>query len=94
MSEQLEQLYQQAKSALKARDYDRAASLLKQILIADENYRDASRLLAQIVKLKRRRWYNDMRIWGPVIGIVFIGLLIWLVPKISLPLPSTRWIRM
>ncbi len=81
----LESLYHQAQSALKARDYAHASELLKRILVLDENYKDASRLLAQIVKLKRRRWYNDPRIWGTVIVIIVIGLLIWLVPKLSLP---------
>jgi photosystem II stability/assembly factor-like uncharacterized protein len=81
----LKSLYLEAQSALKARDYDRTVGLLKQILIVDENYRDASHLLAQAVKLKRRRWYDDMRIWWPVIGVVVITLLAWLVPKISLP---------
>ena len=56
MSESLEQLYQQAQSAIKARDYDRAVGLLKQILVIDENYKDTSRLLAQMVRLRRRRW--------------------------------------
>lgn len=74
----LEVLYQEAQSAFKNRDYDRASSLLRQILLIDENYRDTSRLLAQIVRLRRRRWYNDMRVWGMLIGIIVIGLLVWL----------------
>ncbi len=82
---ELETLYQQAQSALRAREYNRASKLLKQILIVNENYKDASRMLARIVKIGRRRWYNDLRIWGPAIGFIVIGLLIWLVPKISLP---------
>ena len=64
MSEQLEQLYQQAKSALRGRDYMRASDLLRQILVIDENYKDTSRLLAQMVKLRRRRWYGVRRIAG------------------------------
>jgi outer membrane protein assembly factor BamD (BamD/ComL family) len=47
MNESLEQLYQEARSALKAKDYDRASDLLKQVLVVDENYKDASRLLAR-----------------------------------------------
>ncbi len=86
----LEQIYTEAKSALKAREYDRARDLLASILAVDENYRDVSRLLAQTVRLRRRRWYNDIRLWGSVIGLVVIGLLVWIVPKISLKaaLPS------
>jgi len=80
----LEKNYTNAKSAFKAREYDRAANLLTQILVIDENYKDASRLLARIVREKRRRWYNDLRIWGPLIGLIVVGLLIWFVPKLPL----------
>ena len=74
---ELESLYKEAQIALKARDYDRAVDLLRQILLVDENYKDASRLLAQAVKLRRRRWYNDMRLWGTLGGIAVIALLAW-----------------
>ena len=88
----LDALYTQAKQALKAKAYDRAADLLRQILLIDENYKDVSRLLARIVHGKRRRWYNDIRLWGTVIGVVVFGLLVWIVPKLSLgatPAPTT-----
>jgi hypothetical protein len=81
---ELDGLYREAQSALKVKEYDRAVGLLTQILVIDENYKDVSRLLAQTVKLKRRRWYNDVRIWGTVFGAVVIGLLIWIVPQLSL----------
>jgi photosystem II stability/assembly factor-like uncharacterized protein len=68
---ELELLYREAQSALKAKDYTRATELLKQILIIDEGYKNASRLLARIVEEKRRRWYNDARTWG-TIGFVAI----------------------
>jgi photosystem II stability/assembly factor-like uncharacterized protein len=80
----LEILYAEARQALKGKDYKRAADLLKQILVLDENYKDASRLLAQLVKEKRRRWYNDLRIWGPIYGLVIVGLLVWISPKLPL----------
>jgi len=70
----LEALYREAQSALKSRDYVRASELLRQILVIDENYKDVSRLLAQTVKLRRRRWYNDPRSWG-AFGFVIIVLL-------------------
>jgi photosystem II stability/assembly factor-like uncharacterized protein len=70
----LEAFYIQAQSALKSRDYVRASELLRQILVIDENYKDVSRLLAQTVKLKRRRWYNHPILWG-AIGFVTIVLL-------------------
>ncbi len=60
----LEQIYTNAKSALKARDYDRARDLLTSILAIDENYRDVSRLLAQTIRLRRQRWYNESAYGG------------------------------
>ena len=80
----LEKIYTNAQSALKAREFDRATNLLTQILVIDENYKDASRLLARLVKEKRRRWHNDPRIWGTLIGLIVVGLLIWFVPKLPL----------
>jgi len=83
MAENLERLYQDAKAALKAKNFDRASDLLRQILLIDENYQDTSRLLAQAVRLRRRRWYTDSRLWGAVAiaGLVLIG--IWLAPRLQ-----------
>jgi photosystem II stability/assembly factor-like uncharacterized protein len=80
----LENLYTQAKQAFQARDFDRATNLLTQILVIDENYKDTSRLLARIVKEKRRHWYTDPRIWGSLLGLIMLTLLIWFVPKLPL----------
>ncbi len=78
----LEALYTEATQALKSKDYDRASGLLKQILVIDENYKDASRLLARIVREKRRRWYNDPRVWSAAGLAIVIGLGVWLAPKL------------
>jgi photosystem II stability/assembly factor-like uncharacterized protein len=85
MTEQneLDRLYREAQAALKAREYDRAAGLLTQILVIDEDYKDVSRLLAQSVKLKRRRWYNDPRMWGTFGFLLLVGLGVVIAPKIS-----------
>ena len=91
MSEQpnLESLYAQAQAAIKAKDYEHASELLRQIVVVDETYRDASRLLANVVALQRRRWYNDPRLWGTV-GIVILialGIVIASVLPSLLPTP-------
>ena len=83
--DELKTLYALAKQAIVDKDYEGATELLKKILLIDENYRDASRLLAQLISRKRRQWYNDWRIWGAGIGVIVIGLLVWLLPQISLP---------
>ena len=79
---ELEELYREAQSALKVKDYHRAGELFRQILVIDENYKDVSRLLAQAVKLKRRRWYSNPRFWGitGITVIIALGFVLW--PKI------------
>jgi photosystem II stability/assembly factor-like uncharacterized protein len=80
---ELDRLYREAQAALKGREYDRAIGLLTQILVIDENYKDVSRLLAQSVKLKRRKWYNHPALWGTIGLLILIGLGFFIVPKIS-----------
>jgi photosystem II stability/assembly factor-like uncharacterized protein len=78
----LESLYWEAKAAIRSHAYDRASGLLKQILVVDENYKDASRLLAQTVKFKRRRWYNHPLVWG-IFGLLALSIVgIFLVLRI------------
>ncbi len=80
---ELDSLYSQAQAALKAKQYDRASDLLRQILLADENYKDASRLLARAVRLRRRRWYSHPLLWG-VIGIAALAVIgIWAAPQLG-----------
>jgi len=74
----LDAIYREAQAALKSRDYVRAGELLRQILVVDENYKDVSRLLANVVKLKRRRWYSHPALWGALGFVILIGLGIWL----------------
>ncbi len=90
----LETIYAEARQASKAKDYDRAIELLKQIVIIDENFRDASRLLARLVKEKRRRWYNDVRVWGTVSGVIVVSLMVWIGSKLSLQTIFTSPTRM
>jgi hypothetical protein len=78
----LEVLYLQAQSALKAKDYNRAGDLLTQILVVDENYKDVSRLLAQTVKLRRRRWYNQPLLWSTIGFAMIIALGFFVAPRL------------
>jgi photosystem II stability/assembly factor-like uncharacterized protein len=87
-------LYEEARAALKAKNFDLASELLRQILVVDEDYKDASRLLAQAVQLKRRRWYNDPRLFA-VAGIAGVILfMIWLTSRLqafyAAPVPPTN----
>jgi photosystem II stability/assembly factor-like uncharacterized protein len=80
----LESLYQEAQGALAAKDFERARNLLKRIVIIDEDYEDASRLLARIVRQKRRGWFNDLRLWGMVGVVLLISFGIYFVPKLKM----------
>lgn len=71
----LDSLYGEAQEALASKDLERAAGLLKQILLTDEDYKDASRLLAQTVARQRRRWYKDARLWIAVGVAALLGIL-------------------
>ena len=74
MNKDLERLYLEAKAALAEKDYNRAADLFRQILKEDVEYKDAAQLLAQAIKLSRRRWHNDPRLWGAFSIILLFGL--------------------
>jgi photosystem II stability/assembly factor-like uncharacterized protein len=90
----LEYLYQQAQKALSAGKEAEASELLKQILLIDDNYKDAAQLLAELVARQRRRWYNDRRLWIGIAGLVAIPLSLLLIGQFrslpsALPPPPT-----
>ncbi len=83
MDKDLESLYKEAQSALKAKDYEHASDLLRQILKADVDYKDAAQLLARVIRLSRRRWYNDPRLWGTLGVLLLVGLGFFFAPKLQ-----------
>jgi tetratricopeptide (TPR) repeat protein len=50
---ELIELYSNANQSLTGRDFDQAINLLKNIILLDENYKDASRLLTKAIELRR-----------------------------------------
>jgi tetratricopeptide (TPR) repeat protein len=56
----LSAVYAEAHKAYIGKDYDQAVSLFKKIILEDENYRDASRLLMQAIELRRTapKWWH------------------------------------
>jgi tetratricopeptide (TPR) repeat protein len=83
-SEQLQQnrllaeSYSEAQAALAKKSYDHAVSLLKKIIIQNENYKDASRLLMQAIELRRMRpkWWKSKWSWGVPV-VLLAGALVW-----------------
>jgi tetratricopeptide (TPR) repeat protein len=56
----LSAVYAEAQKAYIGKDYDQAVSLFKKIILEDENFRDASRLLMQAIELRRTapKWWQ------------------------------------
>jgi basic membrane lipoprotein Med (substrate-binding protein (PBP1-ABC) superfamily)/predicted Zn-dependent protease len=50
---ELEEVYNKAQQAITDKKYDNAISLLKEVILQDENFKDTSRLLVQAIELRR-----------------------------------------
>jgi photosystem II stability/assembly factor-like uncharacterized protein/tetratricopeptide (TPR) repeat protein len=68
------QAYDEARQAFTSKDYDQAVKLLKAIVIEDETYKDASRLMAEAIELRRtaRPFWKSKWLWGGIGGIIVI----------------------
>ncbi|MCE7861253.1 MAG: hypothetical protein DYG86_15900, partial [Chloroflexi bacterium CFX2] len=79
--------YAEAQSAFAKKDYDKAIALFKNIVMEDSDYKEATRLLAESVELRRtvRKWWQSRWALG---GVAIITLLIgaWLLVRFGLPL--------
>lgn len=81
--------YAEAQRAFAKKNYDQAVNLLKDIINQDENYKDASRLLAQAIELRRtaRKWWQSKILWGGI-GIAALVAVAWGVFRYGSPLLS------
>jgi basic membrane lipoprotein Med (substrate-binding protein (PBP1-ABC) superfamily) len=68
-----EKTYDEAQEAITEKNFDKAISLLKQVIVQDENFKDSSRLLTQAIELRRSA--RPARLTLPVANILK-GLLI------------------
>lgn len=79
--------YAEAQSAYTKKDYDKAIALFKNIVMEDSDYKEATRLLAESVELRRtvRKWWQSRWASGE---IAIMALLIgaWLLVRFGLPL--------
>jgi tetratricopeptide (TPR) repeat protein len=66
--------YAEAQAALAKKDYDRAISLLKGLVVQDETYKQASRLLAKAIELRRGGGRPDLSKWLSV-GLAGVALV-------------------
>ena len=79
--------YADAYKAYSKRNYEKAIGLFKSIVMENADYKDASRLLAESVELRRtaRKWWQNKWIWGGI-GIVALAAVAWGVFRFGLPL--------
>jgi hypothetical protein len=66
--------YGEAQAALAKKDYDRAVALLKGLVVQDEAYKQASRLLARAIELRRGRGRPALGRWLRV-GLAGVALV-------------------
>ncbi|TET83713.1 MAG: tetratricopeptide repeat protein, partial [Anaerolineales bacterium] len=73
--------YDEARKAISSKEYDRAVQLLKGIVFEDETYKDASRLMAEAIELRRaaRPFWKNKWLWGGVGGAALVALTLVLV---------------
>jgi len=79
--------YAEAYKAYSKKNYEKAIGLFKMIVMEDADYKDASRLLAESVELRRtaRKWWQSKILWGGI-GIVALVAVAWGVFRFGLPL--------
>jgi len=73
---EMAQAYDQAQAAMARKDYDQATELLQGLVVQDPSYKDAARLLAKAVELRRiggrpkpSRW-----LWGAVATVALVAV--------------------
>ncbi len=83
----LAEAYAEAQKSLSKKNYERAVGLLKGIIDQDVNYRDASRLFAQAVELRRtaRKWWQNKGLWAGAGSLVVLTVL-WFLFRPGSPL--------
>ena len=83
--------YAEAQAAFNQKDYDRATKLYKEIILLDEDYKDASRRMAESVRLRRtaRKSRRSRWLWAGL-GLLALIAIGWLAYKPILARLSAR----
>jgi len=70
----LAQNYMEAQKAFSKKNYEKAVSLLRGIVVENADYKDATRLMAEAIELRRtaRKWWQSKWLWGGVVGSVVL----------------------
>ena len=73
-AQSLAQNYADAQKAFSRKNYEKAISLLRGIVVENADYKDATRLMAEAIDLRRtaRKWWQSKWLWGGVVGAVVL----------------------
>jgi photosystem II stability/assembly factor-like uncharacterized protein/tetratricopeptide (TPR) repeat protein len=68
--------YTEAQKALTKKNYDKAITLFKGIVMEDADYKDATRRMAEAVELRRttHKWWQSRWIWGSLTGLIVLAI--------------------
>ena len=81
------QNYAEAYKAYSNKNYDKAIGLFKTIVVENADYKDASRLLAESIELRRaaRKWWQSKWVLGGI-GLTAFIIFAWGVVRYGLPM--------
>jgi photosystem II stability/assembly factor-like uncharacterized protein/tetratricopeptide (TPR) repeat protein len=79
--------YVEAQKAFSKKNYEKAVSLFKSIVVENADYKDATRLMAEAVELRRtqRKWWQSRWLWGGIGGLAFLAVA-WFMLRPGSPL--------
>jgi tetratricopeptide (TPR) repeat protein/photosystem II stability/assembly factor-like uncharacterized protein len=85
----LARAYDEAYKAYSRKNYEKAISLFKGIVVEDADYKEATSLLAESIELRRstRKWWQSKWLWGGI-GSVALLAAAWFVLRPGSPLMS------
>jgi photosystem II stability/assembly factor-like uncharacterized protein/tetratricopeptide (TPR) repeat protein len=72
------QTYNEAYKAYSKKNYEKAISLFKNIVVENTDYKDATSLLSDSIELRRttRKWWQSKLLWGGI-GVVAVLAVVW-----------------
>ncbi|MBN1450818.1 MAG: tetratricopeptide repeat protein, partial [Anaerolineales bacterium] len=83
----LVQNYAEAQKAFSRKNYEKAVSLLRSIVVENADYKDATRLMAEAIELRRtaRKWWQSKWLWA-IVGSSVVLVVVWFAFRPGSPL--------
>ncbi len=89
-AQRLSQAYAEAYKAYSRKNYEKAISLFKGIVVENTDYKDATSLMAESIELRRttRKWWQSRWLWGGI-GAVAVLAVAWFALRPGSPVMNT-----